>query len=178
MKQQWKNILLIGGSGQNVGKTTFINRVLEQPHIHNPVAVKISHHFYPATPGLALLSESENYQLFEETDRSGKKDSSRFLQHGAKRSFYVQANDEHLAEAFIALLPYLEAEHPVLIESASLHKHIAAGLFLFIYNKNDEQKPATKANLKVADFVVHSDGKTFDLPPSQLKFENEWRIVK
>jgi hypothetical protein len=161
-----------------VGKTTFINRVLEQSRVHNPIAVKISPHFYPPTPGLKLLSESENYQLFEETDRNSNKDSSLFLQNGAKRSYYMQAHDGHLAEAFIALLPYLEAERPILIESAALHQHIAAGLFLFIYNKNEEKKPTTKANLKIADFVVHSDGKSFDLPLSQLKFENEWKIIK
>ena len=178
MKQQWKNILLIGGSGQNVGKTTFINRVLENVRISGPVAVKISSHFYTPTPGLVLLSESDHYQLFEETDHDSNKDSSLFLQHGAKRSFYLQAHDEHLAEAFIALLPFLETEQPVLIESGALHRHIAAGLFLFIYNNNEAEKPATKANLKVADFVVHSEGKTFDLQPSQLKFENEWKILK
>ena len=176
MKQTWNNILLVAGSGQNVGKTTFINCALEQTREQKPIAVKISTHFHSVTPGLKLISENLGYQLFEETDRNSNKDSSLFLQHGAVRSFYIQVNDEHLPEAFLALLPFMEAGRPIIIESAALHKHITAGLFLFIYNKDGEKKPHTEANLKVTNLVIHSDGKSFSIPPSNLKFDNEWKI--
>lgn len=176
MAHKWGNILLIAGSSQNVGKTTFICRVLEQNRNQNPIAIKIAPHFHAITPGLKVISETSNYQLFEETNTQTHKDSSLFLQHGAARSFYAQVHDEHLPDLFMALLPFIEADKPVLIESAALHKYVDAGMFLFIYNENQEKKHHTEANLKIADFVVHSDGKSFSLEPSQLNFENEWKI--
>ncbi len=177
MTQRWENILLVAGSGRNVGKTTFICRVLAQLSEQEPIAIKISPHFHQPTAGLKLLSEDVNYQVFKETDRTIDKDSSLFLQHGAHTSIYVQVNDENLQEAFIALLPYLDAEKPILIESAALHKYISSGLFLFIYNEESEKKPSTEANLKIADMVIKSDGKSFSIQPEQVKFDNEWKIT-
>ena len=176
MTQHWDNILLIGGSDRNVGKTTFTCRILKQNRHQKPIAIKIAPHLHSITSGLKTIHESAGYQLFEETNRNTSKDSSLFLQSGANRSFYAQATDEHLPDLFMALLPFLKSDKPILIESAALHKYIDAGLFLFIYNEKGEQKYHTEANLKIADIVVHSNGKSFSLQPSQLKFENGWRI--
>lgn len=169
-------MLLVAGSGQNVGKTTFICELLKANKTQQAIAVKISPHFHKPTSGLKLISESEFYQLFEEKNRKTTKDSSLYLQHGAKRSFYIQVNDEHLADAYLALLPFLEADKPILIESAALHHHIQSGLFLFIYNEENTHKPSTQANLKVADFVVRSNGSSYSHSPSIFKFEQSWKI--
>ncbi|HKJ43193.1 MAG TPA: hypothetical protein VKA27_13945 [Sunxiuqinia sp.] len=178
MAHHWGNILLIAGSSRNVGKTTFICQLLEQHRQQHPIAIKIAPHFHSITSGLKVIDETPNYQLFEETERSISKDSSLFLQSGAVRSFYAQAHDEHLPELFMALLPFLDGKTPILIESAALHKYVDAGLFLFIYDEQGERKNHTEANLKIADFVVHSNGKSFSVHPSQLKFENEWKITQ
>lgn len=178
MDKKWENILLIAGSGRNVGKTYFISRVLEQTREQMPIAVKISPHFHPLSPGLKLVSETSDYQLLEETDRTSNKDSSLFLQHGAVRSFYAQVYDENLPELILALLPFFTTTQPIIIESAAMHRYLDAGLFLFIYNEKGEKKPATEANLKTADFVVHSDGKSFSISQSQLKFESKWKIIQ
>lgn len=178
MVQEWNNIVLIAGSFQNVGKTTFICRVLNQTKTQRPIAVKISSHFHQPTKGLKLISEDQNYQLFEETNPSSQKDSSLYLQNGADRSFYIQSRDEFLPDAFMALLPFLTTDHPIIIESAALHKYIAAGLFLFIYNEEAEQKHHTAANLKIADIVVHSNGQNYSLQPEQLKFQDEWKVIR
>ena len=176
MQDVWKNMLLVAGSTQNVGKTTFICELLEANKTQHPIAIKISPHFHQATPGLKLISETIHYQLFEETNREIHKDSSRYLQHGANRSFYMQVKDEHLADAFMALFPILEADKPIVIESAALHQHIRSGLFLFIYQEESADKPSTKANFKIADFVVCSTGSTFSHPPSTFKFDQSWKI--
>ncbi|WP_321290381.1 hypothetical protein [uncultured Sunxiuqinia sp.] len=168
----------MAGSARNVGKTTFVCRLLQNTKEQKPIAVKISSHFHPQTEGLKLITEEYNcFQLFEETDRTTEKDSSLYLKNGAARSFYIQAKDEFLPNAFMALLPFLSISNPVIIESASLHKYIATGLFLFICNENEENKPYTKAHLKIADFVVQSDGKSFSLQPEQLNFDAEWKIM-
>jgi hypothetical protein len=178
MVHEWNNIILIAGSARNVGKTTFVCRLLQKTKEQKPIAVKISSHFHAQTEGLKLITEEYNcFQLFEETEKTTEKDSSLYLKNGAARSFYIQAKDEFLPDAFMALLPFLSASSPIIIESASLHKYIAAGLFLFIYNEDAENKPHTKAHLKIADFVVQSDGKSFNLQPEQLNFDTEWKIM-
>ncbi|WP_163708072.1 P-loop NTPase family protein [Mangrovibacterium lignilyticum] len=176
MKQKWSNILLIAGSGQNSGKTTFICRLLESLSDYRPITVKISRHFYEPTPGLKALVDEENYQLFEETNLETRKDSSRYLQHGATRSFYIQARDQQLQLAFMALLPYLEAEQPILIESAAMHHIIDAGLFILIIREDGEQKPSTEINKKVADLLIYSDGQQYSPTPDHLIFDSEWKI--
>jgi len=176
MKQKWANILLIAGSGQNSGKTTFICQLLGQLSRFSPIAVKVSHHFYDPTPGLILIAEEEGFQLFEETNRTTNKDSSLYLQHGALRSFYIQCKDEKLQRAFISLLPYLEANQPILIESAALHHIIDAGLFVLVVNESSKPKPATEINRKIADVIVVSDGQQFTPAPDQLIFDTTWRI--
>jgi hypothetical protein len=175
MKQRWTNILLIAGSGQNSGKTTLLCQLLEQLRNDEPIAVKISHHFYDPTPGLKLLSEDQGLQLFEETNRTTQKDSSRYLQHGAKRSFYIQCRDECLQQAFVSLLPYLEADRPILIESAALHHIIDAGMFILVVNEHVASKPSTEINRKIADLVINSDGKQFSPAPNQLTFNKVWK---
>jgi len=176
MKQKWANILLVAGSGQNSGKTTFICQLVKQLDNYSPITVKVSHHFYDPTPGLKILADEANFQLFEETNRTTNKDSSLYLQHGAHRSFYIQAKDHHLQLAFVALLPYLEADEPIIIESAAMHHVIDAGLFVFVLRKNSEQKPSTEINKKVADLLVFSDGERFSPTVDHLIFDTEWKV--
>lgn len=176
MSKNWGNILLVAGSGRNIGKTNFICQLLESVKEQQPIAIKISLHFHNQTEGLKVITENENYQIFEETNKEMKKDSSMFLQNGADRSFYIQAKDEYLKEVFIAMYPFLNVDKPIIIESASLHKYIDGGFFLFIYGKNEIEKPSTKINLRIANLVTESDGKSFSIKPSQIKFEKEWKI--
>ena len=178
MDKKWANILLVAGSGRNVGKTTFICQLLDSMQGMKPIAIKISPHFHEQTKKLKVLSENKNYQIFEETRRDSSKDSSRYLKHGAKKSFYIQSKDEHLLDVFIALFPFLDAESPILIESASMHKYIQGGLFVFIYNDKKETKPTMQANLRIADIVIQSDGKEFTMKTNQIKFDKEWKITQ
>lgn len=177
MKQRWNNILLVAGSRQNSGKTTFICELLGQLKSNRPIGIKITNHFHSPTPGLKPLAETANYQLFEETNSETNKDSSRYLQAGASRSFYAQAEKESLMDVFLALLPYLEADQPIVIESAAMHHHIDAGLFVFVLNENDEAKPASEINRKVADKLVRSNGKRFEPKTSAFQFNNEWTVT-
>ncbi len=176
MKKPWENILMIAGSGRNVGKTTFICQLIEEIKNLRPIAVKISPHIHDIEKGMKVIIEEKGYQVYEEINADSTKDSSRYLQSGAYRSFYIQTNDTNLKEAFIALYPYFADENPILIESGALHKHINGGNFLFIHKTGGIEKPSTQTNLKIADFVVKTDGNSFSIKPNQLKFENGWKI--
>ena len=59
MRPKFENILLIAGSGQNVGKTTFACQLIQNVQNQKPIAVKITPHFHKLTPGLIKIAEGK-----------------------------------------------------------------------------------------------------------------------
>ncbi len=167
---------MIAGSGQNVGKTTFVCRILQNEKDKNPVAVKITPHFHKITAGLIEIDKGENWNLFEETDKTSNKDSSLYLQNGAIRSYLILANDSGLKEAFFALRKFLTQSNPVIIESAALVHIIQPGLFVMVLPENKPAKKYINSVLKKADLVILSDGITFNPSPLKITFKNSWYV--
>lgn len=178
MVKNSKNILLISGSGRNVGKTTFMREVIRQNVQQKPIAVKITPHFHEPTSGLKPISITENYRVFEETDQNSDKDSSLFLLAGAEKVFYIQTKDVFLEEAFQLISGKLPSDQPVIIESAALRKYIVPGLYLFIQKKYEEIKPSAAEMKKLANQTIFSDGEDFSLNPKSITFNESWKIKK
>ncbi|QGY45378.1 hypothetical protein GM418_17370 [Maribellus comscasis] len=170
------NILVIAGSGQNVGKTTLACQILQNEKEKSPVAIKITPHFHKITKGLTEIQKGENWALFEEEDKTSGKDSSRYLQNGAVKSYLILAKDDGLQNAFSAIKKILPNKIPVLVESASLVKIIKPGLFLVVLPDEEFSQKAMERMLLKADLVVISDGKKFYPSPQKLIFKNTWQI--
>jgi len=173
-----KNILLISGSGRNVGKTTFMRQVIEKNASHKLVAIKITPHFHEPTPELIPVSVNSNFRIFQETDSTSAKDSSLFLQAGAEKVFYIQTTDAFLAEAFELVSLQFSSDQPVVTESAALRKFIVPGLYLFIQKKQEEVKPSAVEMQKLASQTIFSDGEEFSLNPKSITFNQYWKIEK
>ncbi|MBT3382141.1 MAG: hypothetical protein HN778_21645 [Prolixibacteraceae bacterium] len=176
MKQLFENILLIAGSGRNVGKTTFACEIIRTEKEKDIYAVKITPHFHEPTPGLIEIEKGENWIIYDETNSSTKKDSSLFLQNGAKKSFLIQSKKENLGEVFNALRNYLPENNPVIIESSGLLEIIKPGLLIFILPDGECQKKEIESRLEQADLIVISDGKKFYPPPEKISFTNKWEL--
>lgn len=176
MTKNSENIVLISGSGRNVGKTTFIRRVIEKNIGQKPVAIKITPHFHEPTSGLTPISITENYRIFQETDLNSGKDSSLFLQAGADKVFYIQTTDDFLEEAFELVSRQFSSDQPVVTESAALRKYIAPGLYLFIQKKYEEIKPSALEMQKLAHKTIFSEGEDFSLNPELVTFNQSWKI--
>jgi len=171
-----KNILLISGSGRNVGKTTFMRRVIEQNADQHPVAVKITPHFHEPTTGLIPIQVNENFRVFRETDSTSGKDSSSFLQAGAEKVFYIQTTDTFLGQAFSMIADQLPPDQPVIVESAALRKFIVPGFYVFIEKKSEEMKQSAREMQKLADITIFSDEEQFSLNPESVIFNQSWKI--
>lgn len=169
------HILLVSGSGQNVGKTSFIRRVIAQNAGQKIAAIKITPHFHEPTRGLAPMVVTDNYRIFQETDLTSGKDSSLFLQAGADRVFYIQTSDDYLEEAFSLVLEQLDPVKPVVIESAALRKILKPTFYLFIQNKFEDVKPVALEMQKLADVNVYSDSGQFSIDPSAFNFDQTWK---
>lgn len=172
-----KNILLVSGSEQNVGKTSFIRRVIAHNASHKLVAIKITPHFHEPTSGLIPIVVNDNYRIFQETDVSSCKDSSLFLQAGAEKVFYIQTNDTYLEEAFKLLAEQLDPEQPVIVESAALRKILEPAFYLFVQKKYEDIKPSALEMQRMADTIVYSDSGQFSLEPSSISFDQTWKTI-
>ncbi len=175
-------MLIVAGTGRNVGKTSFVCYVIERiSKTQDIISVKISPHFHEISPTEKLISKSENYEIVEELDKDGAKDSSRMLNAGASRVFYVQTqNDEAIVEVIEALNSFWLSDMPIICESGGLRHFIDPGLFFVCKSKaQPEMKPHLKALESKVDQFVLFQGNEFDFEMGKLKFTNKkWLIEK
>lgn len=176
------NLLLIAGTGRNVGKTSLACALIGQASIsHKVIGVKISPHFHEHSSSEKIIVRSSDFEIIEELKPMGNKDSSRMLKAGASRVFYVQTkNDDALIEVMKELQQFWSDETPVILESGGLRHFIDPGLFLVCRSEGQtEMKPHLKVlEPKVDQFIIfQKSGFDFDL--SKIKFENhKWSIIE
>jgi hypothetical protein len=167
-KVQMPNILLVAGNGRNVGKTHLACGIIRQlSQKEGVVGVKISAHFHPVDKGKVIV-QKEDFKIIEE-DQITQKDSSLLLQAGAKKVYFVMANQPNLDQAFLYLNEILP-KTAIVCESGGLHEYINPGLFLFVKRKGDRN--IKKHLLKYHPVIVENDGVNFNLNISNIKFSN------
>jgi len=178
MTQISRNILLVSGSGQNVGKTSFIRRIIVQNSAQKIVAVKITPHFHEPSSGLIPIAVTANYRVFQETDTTSGKDSSLFLQAGADKVFYIQTTDDFMKEAFKITMDCISPEQPIVIESAAFRKIMVPEFYIFIQKKYEDAKPSALEMQKLADEIVYSDSGLFSIDPASFTFDQTWKTMQ
>jgi len=152
-------ILLISGSGQNIGKTTFVCNIISKNKGKDIVAIKISPHFHKVETAKLLFSEND-YQIYQELDKTGSKDSNKMLNAGAKQVFYIQAKDESLNSAYHKLSELIDNETYIICESGALRDIIKPRAFIFIKNIDEDKiKEKSKHLIPLADGVLIFNGE-------------------
>jgi hypothetical protein len=129
-------LIIVAGTGRNVGKTTVTCRIIDNFRNSNITAVKISSHLHEPQYHLKLIFRGESYLIWEELSNSEQKDSSRFLASGATRSFYIQALKQNSVEAFSKLVELLPYSSPMICESPSLATGIEPGVLVIVSGDN------------------------------------------
>lgn len=154
------NLLIVGGTGRDVGKTEFVCRLITRVSAERPVyAIKVSSIF----PGEELYhgthsGDDSSLYLLEETNRESDKDTSRMLKAGAARVFYLRADDTGIQPGFDQFLRKIPIGSVVVCESNSLGHFVKPALSIMVRSKGGEVKPRATVQLKYADLVVVSDG--------------------
>jgi hypothetical protein len=156
----YPNVLIIRGTGRNIGKTLSACRIIR--HLtgsYLPLAVKVSSHFHPLSDEMEVIADTINYVVAEEKSYTDK-DSSRMLQAGAHRAFYIQARNEHVLEAFTRLLPELDPARPVVIESGGLYDFLEPAVLVHIaggtQDKNTHFRSDTECVMLTSDEVLNA----------------------
>jgi hypothetical protein len=129
---QLSNLLVVAGSGRNSGKTTFVCRIIEQFSHLGITSIKISPHFHEPSTGLVHVSGKPGFEIYEETSRNSTKDSSRMLECGATKVYYIQTLEESLYEAFSEVYLNMKIDRPVICESPSLINYLTPGMFVIM----------------------------------------------
>jgi hypothetical protein len=157
---KYKKLIVIGGTGRNVGKTEFVCTLIEKFSSQLPVyALKVS----AISPDEEIFhgthSEDEpNFHLFEEIRLTTEKDTSRMLRAGATRVFYLRSDDSRIQAGFIDFLQHIPENALVVCESNSLGQFVKPALAIVVKSVNGPVKPRAIALLESADLIVVSDG--------------------
>ena len=146
------SVVTVSGHSRKVGKTSIAEGLIAALPEYGWTALKISSHLHS---GNSKNSEvpAKDFAVFEETDRGGGNDTSRFLKAGACRAFWIQAGRIEAAiptvRAIIKDAPY------VVIEGNSVLDFIAADFSILVLNSGvAEFKKSARGILSRADALV------------------------
>jgi len=149
--------VVIGGHSRNIGKTSVMAGLIRSVRPPDWAAVKITQYGH----GVCSLDSEpcscdpgeHAFVLTEERERSGRGDTRRFLQAGARRSLWLRVRHGQLSRAFPALMRALAGEEWVMIESNSILELLDPALYLFVMDpaQNDFKESAAK-------YIARADG--------------------
>src|SRR5262245_642883 len=129
-------IVVVGGHSRNVGKTSVVAGLIAGLRSMDWTAVKITQYGHGecsrhGEPCGCSPAEGE-WAIDEETDASGKSDTSRFLLAGAKRVLWVRTRQGRLAEAMPAFRGLIADAPNLMIESNSVLKFLRPDLYITV----------------------------------------------
>jgi Ni2+-binding GTPase involved in maturation of urease and hydrogenase len=169
-----KNLLIIGGTGRNTGKTelicTIISKISRQCHIYGAKTTDVA----PRKAEMAAhtITGDSGWLIYEEENKKSGKDTSRMLGAGAHRVYYLQSNDENVAEGFLELLNLLPENTPLVCESNTLADHFKPGLFLVVTRGETRDKKIQDRLIK-ADAIIISDGCSGFAEADRIRFTSD-----
>ncbi len=187
-RQRLPGWLVIGATGRNSGKSDLACAVIGRLHrAHRIVGVKVTTIAGDerACPrggegcGACTGLEGE-FEIREESGSEPGKDTTRMLEAGARRAFWVRCRSGGVRAALAALSPRLGRGTLVVAESNSLVGEARPDVFLMVSPAGAiAVKPTARAVLPFAQRVVVSDGRAFDLDLRHLAVvDGEWHLAE
>ena len=158
-------VVVIGGHTRNIGKTSVVAGIVAALPEFRWVAVKITQfgHGVCSANGEPCDCETADHTMAvsEERERASGTDSSRYLEAGAQRSFWVRTRQGQLQEAMPRVRRLIQdaeaAGSDVIVESNSVLRFLRPELFLSVMDPGVEDfKPSALRYLDRADALVLS----------------------
>ncbi len=179
-------MLMIGSTGANVGKTELACAILRKYSKQDKIiGIKVTtiEHKDGQCPrggdGCGVCSSLDGvFCITQESNRDAGKDTSRLLNAGAARVFWLRVLREHLPEGFAALLDVLGPDAVSICESNSLRHVVEPGLFLMVTDpKAGNWKDSAREVKQYASRIIVSDGNGFDLNLDEIELiDGKWRL--
>jgi hypothetical protein len=118
--------IVVGGHARKVGKTSVAAGLIAAFSQYDWTAVKICSHWHAGD------APSGTFGIFEERDRAGSSDTSRFLGAGASRSIWVRIGDDGLEPAMPRLLQTIQSSPFVMIESNRILRYVRPDIYIMV----------------------------------------------
>jgi hypothetical protein len=179
-------MLMIGATGRNVGKTELACRVIRRHAAGKPiVALKVT--TVERADGScphggegcgACSSLAESWCVTRELDVDSDKDTSKLLASGANEAYWLRVKHGALEAGAAGLLAHVPGGWVSVCESNSLSRVVEPGLFLQVRGASERtSKPSARTVADLVDVVVVSDGAGFDLPLDHLALlDGQWAL--
>lgn len=177
------NFLVIGAYSRNAGKTSFSRRVIEDFQ-GNILAVKITvvsqeHDCPHGDEGCGVCSSlCSPFEITEETDSTGDKDTSKLLKAGAVKVYWMRVSKGAVRSGLEALSRILDLSIPVLCESNSIVHYIEPGLYIQLKALGRRgNKKSARVLAERADLIVETTPEGADFNFSSLLWSTEgWSL--
>ena len=164
--------LQIGATTKDTGKTGLICSILKNVSKENEVIVLK----FTLVDDFNKKSIDKDFIIVEETSNSENTDTSRYLQAGAKKAFWIKVKKETIKTAIDEVIKIIGIENIFIIESNSTRHFIEPDTFIMIKNTlTNEVKPSAKEVNNYVDYFIESD----DIEEFSKKIileNNVWKI--
>lgn len=179
------NLILIGGSGRNVGKSTLANQIIKNVSKKQPlIGLKVStfrtgeEQFH----GDEHIIAGKSYKITLEEGRIPHKDTAQMVAHGALKAYYLQTNEDFVLDAYNEFEKEFNPDNlPVICESRALRKYIKPGLFLIIIDPSNLKNDSLQFE-KLADHILYFKENELtgisELASRVIYNEGSWMISK
>lgn len=159
-----ENMILLGATARNTGKTTLAVELIGQySRERDVVAIKVVtvHNHGDICPrggkGCGICqSLKKSFDIREETETGGK-DTMLFKKAGARAVYLVRAYPEGLEEAMKTVLSYTKADDIIICESNSVRTVLKPGEFIMMSDGDGQVKESAARVLEYADRVLCDD---------------------
>jgi len=156
-------IVVVGGSTRNIGKTSVVAGLIRALPEMKWTAFKITQfgHGVCSANGEPCDCETAEHTIAvtEERDACSGTDTSRYLEAGALRSFWVRTRQGQLAEAMPRIRKELALTENVIIESNSIIRFLRPDLYLSVLDpQTADFKDSARLFLDRADAVLSPGG--------------------
>jgi len=187
-------MLMVGAAGRNLGKTTFICRVIERLSKSQPVvAIKVTAFDAFDDVDGTIIAETQKCQTYKtldgrfmvtrEAEGSDEKDTHRMFHGGAEKVYWLRTLKSTLAEGMESLFVRMRADGValetdcIICESNSARKAVEPGLFVIVRQAGDDFKPSCAEVYDEADRIILFHGAGWDIDPGAFGFSSaRWRL--
>lgn len=154
-------MIQIGSTGRNSGKTMLAKKIIKQYHevftIYGLKIITITGSKGKCQRGEIgcgiCTSIDTGFELVEETDKLGDKDTMQLLRAGCKRVFLLKVFHDCLSDGFQAFLEKVPLGALIICESNSLREIVRPNCFIMMHNKTSMKKTA-KNVINEADMIL------------------------
>ena len=157
-------MVVVGGNSRDIGKTSVVAGLISALRRYNWTAIKLTQygHGDDSEDGEEgyRVSDERPFAITEETDRSGKTDTSRFLVAGARRALWARVRMGTLETALPALRQAIANDEHVIIESNSILRYWQPNVYLTVLDPTRRDfKDSAREFLARADacLILESD---------------------